>query len=70
MSPTEIMRDAARQTRFAARLIEEAENCGDRGRAALLLGMAREETANMSANLRQYLARRLPAHRLAERAVA
>lgn len=70
MSATEYLRTATRQTKFVARLIQEAEECGDPERAALLLGMAKEETDNMSNSLRRYLARKMPAHQLAGRAVA
>lgn len=70
MSATDFMRNAARQTQFVKRLIEEAETCTDPDRAALLFGMAKEETENMSGSLRQYLVRKTPGHQLLERAVA
>lgn len=70
MSSTDYMRTATRQTRFVSRLIQEAEICPDPKRAALLFGMAKEETENMSKSLRQFLARKTPAHQLVHKAVA
>ena len=70
MSAANIISTASKHCMLVARLIEEAEISTDAKRAALLFGMAREETDNVAKTLRQYLARKRPAHELTRRKVA
>ena len=70
VSTNDCIKSAHRQCVFIARLMAEARNCSDPDRAALLFGMAREETENLSKSLRQYLARKMSTEELNEKAVA
>lgn len=70
MSTPECIKTATRQCEFLVRLIEEAEKCADQDRMALLYGMAKDETENLSKNLRQYLGRKLPAHKVGKNIAA
>ena len=70
MSAAELIRNASKHCVLVTRLVEEAEATSDFARAALLFGMARQETDNVSRILRQHLARKRPAHELARRKVA
>ena len=70
MSAANIISTASKHCMLVARLVEEASTSSDPERAALLFGMAREETDNVAKTLRQYLARKLPAHELARQKVA
>lgn len=70
MSTTDFMWTVTRQIQFVASIIREAEACSEPKKAALLFGMAKQETENMSKSLRQHLARKTPAHRLIDKAVA
>ena len=70
MSTANTIRTASKHCMLVARLIEEAETSPNSERAALLFGMAREETDNVAKTLRQYLSRKRPAHELARQKVA
>jgi len=70
MTTQESIKLAARQCAFLDLLIEEAEACSDRDRKVLLYGMAKDESANLSKSLRQYLSRKFPAHKLNGNAAA
>ncbi len=70
MSTPECIKAATRQCEFLARLIEEAEQCSDHQRTALLYGMAKDETENLTKTLRQYLGRKLPAHKVGKKIAA
>ena len=52
------------------RLIRDAESAQDPEKTALSMGVARRETDNVARTLRHYLARKRPAHRRSNKAVA
>ncbi len=64
MSTSEYIKSVTRQAAFLNKLIREAESIDDGERAELLLGMAREESDNLSQSLRQHLSRVQQGHKL------
>ena len=70
MSAPECIKTSARQCEFLMRLVEEAEHCDNPDRMALLYGMAKDETDNLSKSLRQYLSRKLPSHKIGQKSAA
>ncbi len=64
MSTSEYIKSVTRQAAFLNKLIREAETIDDGERAELLLGMAREESDNLSKSLRQHLSRVHHGHKL------
>ena len=70
MSAPECIKTSARQCEFLMHLVKEAEHCDDPDRMALLNGMAKDETDNLSKSLRQYLSRKLPSDKIGKKAAA
>jgi len=70
MSAPECIKTSTGQCEFLMRLVEEAEHCDDPDRMALLYGMAKDETDNLSKSLRQYLSRKLPSDKIGQKAAA
>ena len=70
MSAPECIKTSARQCEFLMHLVEEAEHCDDPDRMALLYGMAKDETDNLSKSLRQYLSRKLPSDKIGQKDAA
>ena len=70
MSAPGCIKTSAKQCEFLTRLVEEAEYCADPDRMALLYGMAKDETDNLSKSLRQYLNRKLPPYKIGQKDAA